>query len=59
MVLMVTIGGQQALLLDEREAGIVPGRLLLLSKPQLDAHRIFHQGWVSRLQFPKGGDRRS
>lgn len=39
MVLMVAVGGQQALLLDEGEAGIVSGRVLLPSKPQLDAHR--------------------
>lgn len=40
MVLMVAVGGQQALLLDKGEAGIVSGRVLLPSKPQLDAHRI-------------------
>lgn len=40
MVLMVAaIGGPRAVL-DEREAGIVSGRLLLLSKPQLDTQRI-------------------
>lgn len=58
MVLMVAVGG---VLLDEREAGIVSGRVLLPSKPQLDAHRImlpfiFIGGGSPGCSSPRGGE---